>query len=233
MCTRFVYNGKETIIGFNFEIDLADWTYKIIKEKDIFAIGILMPDHQYHTFHGINKNGNVGTLLYVHGNEGGKYSTKHNMITIADLTEDFIQGKITLDDALHIVQNQTVTYAKDATMQAVLSDQLGRVLIVEPGIGYQMLQQKYTVMTNDSLLKPEITRQYHVDGDDRYERTQALLERQNDGFSMNDAMNILKSVKQDGLWATRVSFVYSVQEKKVYYVKNNQFDEMMIYQFCE
>lgn len=183
MCTRFVYNGKETIIGFNFEIDLADWTYKIIKEKDIFAIGILMPDHQYHTFHGINKNGNVGTLLYVHGNEGGKYSTKHNMITIADLTEDFIQGKITLDDALHIVQNQTVTYAKDATMQAVLSDQLGRVLIVEPGIGYQMLQQKYTVMTNDSLLKPEITRQYHVDGDDRYERTQALLERQNDGFS--------------------------------------------------
>lgn len=28
MCTRFVYNGKETIIGFNFEIDLADWTYK-------------------------------------------------------------------------------------------------------------------------------------------------------------------------------------------------------------
>lgn len=165
--------------------------------------------------------------------KGGKYSTKHNMITIADLTEDFIQGKITLDDALHIVQNQTVTYAKDATMQAVLSDQLGRVLIVEPGIGYQMLQQKYTVMTNDSLLKPEITRQYHVDGDDRYERTQALLERQNDGFSMNDAMNILKSVKQDGLWATRVSFVYSVQEKKVYYVKNNQFDEMMIYQFCE
>lgn len=76
MCTRFVYNGKETIIGFNFEIDLADWTYQIIKEKDIFAIGILMPDHQYHTFHGINKNGNVGTLLYVHGNEGGEIFNK-------------------------------------------------------------------------------------------------------------------------------------------------------------
>ena len=25
MCTRFVYNGKETIVGFNFDIDLSEW----------------------------------------------------------------------------------------------------------------------------------------------------------------------------------------------------------------
>ena len=71
MCTRFVYNGNDTIIGFNFDIDLAVWKHTVIKEKDMFYIGIKMPDGDYHSFHGINKNGNVGTLLYVNGNEKG------------------------------------------------------------------------------------------------------------------------------------------------------------------
>ena len=50
MCTRFVYNGKDTIIGFNFDIDLSVWTHKIIKEKDISYIGVKMPDGEYHSF---------------------------------------------------------------------------------------------------------------------------------------------------------------------------------------
>lgn len=44
MCTRFVYNGKDTIIGFNFDIDLSVWTHKVIEEKNRFYIGIKMPD---------------------------------------------------------------------------------------------------------------------------------------------------------------------------------------------
>ena len=72
MCTRFVYRGDDTITGFNFEIDLAVWDHKIIAEKDRFYIGILRPDGVRHSYHGVNCNGNVGTLLYVHGNpEGG------------------------------------------------------------------------------------------------------------------------------------------------------------------
>lgn len=35
MCTRFVYNGKDTIIGFNFDIDLSVWTHKVIEENAI------------------------------------------------------------------------------------------------------------------------------------------------------------------------------------------------------
>ena len=69
MCTRFVYNGDDTIVGFNFEIDLSVWTHTVITEKDRFFIGIKMPDNKYHSFHGVNKNGNVGTLLYVNGND--------------------------------------------------------------------------------------------------------------------------------------------------------------------
>ena len=44
MCTRFVYNGKETIVGFNFDIDLSEWEHTVIAEKDRFFIGIKMSD---------------------------------------------------------------------------------------------------------------------------------------------------------------------------------------------
>ena len=43
MCTRFVYNGKETIVGFNFDIDLSEWEHTVITEKDHFFIGIKCP----------------------------------------------------------------------------------------------------------------------------------------------------------------------------------------------
>ena len=46
MCTRFVYNGKETIVGFNFDIDLSEWEHTIIAEKDRFFIGIKMSDNK-------------------------------------------------------------------------------------------------------------------------------------------------------------------------------------------
>ena len=89
MCTRFVYNGNDMITGFNFDIDLAVWKHKVIKEKERFYIGILRPDGTYHSYHGINRNGNVGTLLYVHDNPAGIYRDNSDCITIADLTEQF------------------------------------------------------------------------------------------------------------------------------------------------
>ena len=129
------------------------------------------------------------------------------------------------------IQKQKILYAPDTTMQAMLSDRYGRVLLIEPGIGYRLEQKRYSLMTNYSVLKPESTRPYIVPGDDRYERAQAQFEKQKETFSVSDAFNILKSVKQEGLWATRVTFVYSVREKKVYYVLNNDFEEISEYSF--
>ena len=99
MCTRFVYRGDDTITGFNFEIDLAVWDHKIITEKDRFYIGILRPDGVRHSYHGVNRNGNFGTLLYVHGNPEGTYQDFKGCMTIADLTEQFVQAKISFDDS--------------------------------------------------------------------------------------------------------------------------------------
>lgn len=68
MCIRFVYNGNDTIVGFNFDIDLAVWTHTVIKEKDRFYIGIKMPDGNYHSFHGMDKIIKRGDIYYANLN---------------------------------------------------------------------------------------------------------------------------------------------------------------------
>lgn len=226
MCTRFVYRGSDIITGFNFDIDLSVWTHKVIKEKERFYIGILRPDGIYHSYHGVNRNGNVGTLLYVHGNSGGTYQSGSNCMTIANLTEQFIKAQISFSEVLQIVKSKKIVYAPDATMQAMLSDVHGRTLVIEPGIGYREEQSKYSLITNYSLMKPESTRDFIVSGDDRYERALQLLDNCKNEFSIPDAFTLLHAVRQVGIWATRVSFVYSVNERTVYYAENNRFEHI-------
>lgn len=121
MCTRFAYRGNDMIAGFNFDIDLSVWEHKVIEERERFYIGILRPDGAYHSYHGVNQNGNVGTLLYVHGNSAGVYQKGREFMTIADLTEQFIKAQISFDDVLQIAKSKKIVYAPDATMQAMLS----------------------------------------------------------------------------------------------------------------
>ena len=222
MCTRFVYRGSDIITGFNFDIDLSVWTHKVIKEKGRFYIGILRPDGIYHSY----QNGNAGTLLYVHGNSAGAYQSGSNCMTIADLTEQFIKAQISFDEVLQIAKSKKIVYAPDATMQAMLSDVHGRTLVIEPGIGYREEQSKYSLITNYSLMKPESTRDFIVSGDDRYERALQLLDNCKNEFSVPDAFTLLHAVRQVGIWATRVSFVYSVNEHTVYYAENNRFEHI-------
>lgn len=184
------------IVGFNFDIDLSVWDHTVITEENRFYIGIKMPDGLYHSFHGINKNGNVGTLLYVHGNENARYIESEDCITISELTEKFIKAEISFDKALDIVKKKKIIYAPDATMQAMLSDKKGRVLIIEPGIGYRYEQENFSLITNYSILKPDITKPYIVSGDTRYEVAKELLAGYDKDFSVNDAFKVLKSVSQ-------------------------------------
>ena len=109
MCTRFVYNGIDKIVGFNFDIDIVEWNHKIINTKDCFYIGIMRPDGMRHSYHGVNRNGNVGTLLYVHGNLSGTYQDSKDCITIADLVEQFIQAEVSFDDVLQILKERKWT----------------------------------------------------------------------------------------------------------------------------
>lgn len=231
MCTRFVYRGNDIITGFNFDIDLSVWKHKVIEEKERFYIGILRPDGIYHSYHGVHRNGNVGTLLYVHGNKAGAYQDGPNCMSIADLTEQFIKAEISFEEALQLVKSKKITYAPDATMQTMLSDIHGRVLIVEPGIGYREEDHGYSLLTNASIIKPESTKDFIVQGDDRYERALQILENSKGAFLVSHGFTLLHAVRQEGAWATRVSFIYSAQERTVYYVENNHFAQIKTFSF--
>ena len=183
------------------------------------------------SYHGVNRNGNVGTLLYVHGNPAGTYQDSIDCMTIADLTEQFIQAKISFDDARQIVQERKIVYAPDATMQAMLSNRQGRTLVIEPGIGWREDGGRCSLMTNYSLLAPESTSPFLVPGDDRYERAARLLSHYDARFTVSDALAVLRAVRQEGIWATRVSFVYSAREHAVYYVQDNEFSQIEKYEF--
>ena len=233
MCTRFVYRGNDMITGFNFDIDLTVWNHQIIKEKPLFYIGILRPDGIRHSYHGVNGNGNTGTLLYVHGNSDGTFQDTDGCMSIADLTEQFIQAKIGFDDVLHILREKRIVYAPDATMQAMLSDWRGRTLIIEPGLGWREDTGKYSLITNYSLLSPESTRSFIVPGDNRYEKAMQLLKQYENRFTVSDAFSILQAVHQEEPWATRVSFVYSWNEQAVYYTENNSFTNINKYEFSQ
>ena len=212
MCIRFVYRGDDIITGFNFDIDPAVWDHQIVTAPDRFYLGILRPDGLRHGYHGVHQNGNTGTLLYVHGNPSGRYQTGSDALTISDLTEQFIQAQISWEEALSIVQTKKIVYAPDATMQAVLSG-------------------TYSLMANASLLSPESTRPWLLPGDNRYEKAAQLLSKQGRRFSVSDAFAILRAVRQEGPWATRVSFVFSAKQRTVFYAENSHFDSIQTYQF--
>lgn len=108
MCTRFSLSRKRHNNRLYFDIDLSVWTHKVIKEKGRFYIGILRPDGIYHSYHGVNQNGNAGTLLYVHGNSAGAYQSGSNCMTIADLTEQFIKAQISFDEVLQIAKSKKI-----------------------------------------------------------------------------------------------------------------------------
>ena len=152
-------------------------------------------------------------------------------MTIAALTEQFIRAQISFDEVLQIVKSKKIVYVSDATMQAILSDVHGRTLVIEPGIGYREEQSKYSLITNYSLIRPESTRDFIVPGDDRYERALQLLDNCKNEFSISDAFTLLHTVRQEGAWATRVSFVYSVNERTVYYTENNHFEHIKKFTF--
>ena len=65
----------------------------------------------------------------------------------------------------------------------------------------------------------------------RFEQALQFLDKYNDDFSVSDGFSLLQKVHQEGLWATRVSFVCSAREQAVYYTENNKFEQIKKYSF--
>ena len=86
--------------------------------------------------------------------------------------------------------------------------------MIEPGIGYRL--EKKGILCNElfSAYAGGNAASCIVTGDDRYERAAELLGIVRQQFSAADAMSVLESVRQEGVWATRATFVYSGKKNR-------------------
>ena len=105
-------------------------------------------------------------------------------------------------------------------MHSLIGDKSGRLLIVEPGYGHRVVTENYAVITNFPVLTELEDYSNPFYGKDRYDRAVKVLSSAGDAFSAADALKLLSEVSQSGQWGTRVSFVYSANENKLYYFLN-------------
>jgi hypothetical protein len=229
MCTGFVKKGKDTIYGFNLDIDPAVWNFNVYHTKDYFTVEIKVGHTLYFT-HGVNKEGHFSNVPYMNGGDLGKFQMIKNRERVDLLTNRFIRNQYSMEDVEAILKTKTLVNIPGGSMHSLLTCVDGPIYLIEPGLGYQEIKENYAVISNFPILKqPDHFEPWF--GKERYDIAQAILQKSTDDFNAQDGIELLKQVKQDGLWSTKVSFVYSVNEKKVYYCLNGDFDHLQIHSF--
>lgn len=223
MCTGFVKRGSDVLYGFNLDIDPAVWDFKLYKNDRHFTVGIRVGSTLYYT-HGVNSDGHFGNLPYMNG-DGRIRSDGKGRERIDQLTDRYIRNKYSFDDVLNAVRTKNVVNIPNGSMHSLLADADGRCLLVEAGYGYKEIEDSFAVITNFPLLDPP-TDDSPFYGRKRFEAANALLSADGEGFSAADGLELLRAVKQEGQWATRLSFVYSVRERCVYYALDGDFDNV-------
>ncbi len=259
MCTAFVRRGNDVIVGFNMDINIGAFEYKVFTEDDKFYIGSYTGDREstilenfaipknyvienhYRKIQGVNNKGCSGNQLINMDFHKAPFRIDEKTFLIDQLIDDYISGRSTMDDIIHLANEKEIvnipTGAIDIptpALHSILSDSEGRIMILEPGNGYSIIQEKYAVLSNFAILElPDdfVPEKFGYYGKDRYDKAMGLLRKSTDDFSVNEGLEILNAVKQVGNWATRVSFVYSRNENAVYYSLEGDFEHITRHQF--
>lgn len=260
MCTAFVRRGNDVIVGFNMDINIGAFEYKVFAEKDMFYIGIytghmnqvipegvqipepyLHIENQYRKVHGVNHKGCFGNQLNVMDFAKARFRLDVNTYMLDQMIDDYISGKCTLDDIIQVANEKDIVNIPmgavdipNLAFHSLLSDRAGRIMMLEPGNGYSIIHEKYAAMSNFPLLELPgdfVLERFGYYGKDRYDKAMALLRKSTDDFSVEDGLALLDAVKQKDNWATRVSFVYSNNENAVYYALEGDFEHVVRHPF--
>ena len=155
--------------------------------------------------------------------------------------DDCISGRITVEEARRIAHEKKLVNLPTGSVDipslafhGFITSPESPILLVEPGNGYAVLQDRCAAMTNYALLEPpaDLTPEtYGYYGKDRMDTAMAILRQRDSHFSWEDGLEILQRTKQTGTWATRVSFVYHSGENAVYYCLQGDFDRIRRHSF--
>lgn len=218
MCTAIAKKGTDILYGFNLDIDPAAWRFDLYKTKNVFSVGITVGRTTYYT-HGVSRLGHFGCVPYMNG-ERFPVPKGLRRERIDLMVDRFLRGKYSFADVDEILKAKALTNIPAATLHALLGDRAGNFRIAEPGYGCRVVEENYAVLTNFPVLTALPDDENPFYGKDRYDKALSVLQSSGDDFSISDALGLLSSVCQGGQWATRVSFVYSVNENAVYYFLN-------------
>lgn len=228
MCTAIGYKGKDIIYGYNLDVDPAVWNYGIYKTENYFTIGIKVGSTLYFT-HGVNNTGAFGNLPYMNGsNMPSPEGMKKERIDL--LTDRYIRGKYSYDDVKRILSEKAVVNAEGLSMHSLLGSPEGDMAIVEPGYGIKKVSDRYAVLSNFPVLADLDDYSNPFYGKERYDRAVSILESADD-LGVRSALDLLYTLRQDGQWGTRVSFVYSKNENAVYYFLDGDVKNIQIHEF--
>ncbi|MDD6264993.1 MAG: hypothetical protein PUB34_01640 [Clostridia bacterium] len=223
MCTAIIKKGADLLYGYNLDIDPQVWDFELIKRRDLFSVGIRVGSTLYYT-HGVNANGSFDCLPYMNGEDieikGGK---RYRLDLLCDR---YLRGKISFSDVCDILNNREICNAKGASMHSLLCNGEGDALLIEPGYGIKKIKDCYAVVTNFPILTALEDYSNPFFGKDRYDTATDILKSSERNFGYNDMLKLLKELKQDGRWGTRISFVYSKNENAVFYCLNGDFDNV-------
>ena len=229
MCTAIAKKGNDIIYGFNLDIDPSVWNFDLYKTKRYFTVGITVGSTTYFT-HGVNADGQFSNVPYMNGEpfippKGSK------RMRIDLMTDRYIRGKYSFEDIERIISERVPVSIPAATMHSLIGNRNGDLLIVEPGYGYRKVDGDHAVITNFPVLADLEDYSNPFYGKDRFDRAESVLSESGPDFSVKDALMLLGQVKQTGQWATRISFVYSVNENAVHYCLNGDFSKPEIHSF--
>lgn len=215
MCTAIAYKGNDLLYGFNLDIDPDVWRYSIHKTKSFFAVGITVDKTTYYV-HGVNKNGHFGNVPYMNGETFPiSHGTRGERIDL--MNDRYIRGRYSFGDIEEILRTKEVCSIPAATMHSLIGNDSGDFLIIEPGYGNEKVEEHFAVLTNFPTLAEISDYSNPFYGKERYDKAYSVLSKADAAFSVGDALRLLYDTKQDGQWATRISFVYSQCRNAVYF----------------
>ena len=172
---------------------------------------------------------------------GPPFEIGENTVPLYSLVDRFLCGEMGIDGIIDTARKKRVvnmpSFAAglpDPAMHSLLSDENGRILMLEPGNGYAEIRAKYAVMSNFSMLilPGDLAEKTGYYGVDRYETAVKLIRAAGNGFSPEYGLSVLNAVKQEQYAPTRISFVYSRNENSVYYALERDFSHIRIHSFA-
>ncbi len=227
MCTSIVFNGKKTLVGFNF--DNSFWKYQIVASSQWVYLQVKVHENLWEPIIGVNSQGNFVNCPQMNpAAPAGTYHRSGFYKRLDVINRELLLGKRDFAGTVSLVRNHPLCNEPGCSLQAQDSNCFGDVLQIEPGLGFKLLKRpRYAVMTNFQLSHESETKNHPWSGYDRYLIAKKMLEIATDEFDVSSVFEVLKATCQSKVECpTQFSLVYDASAGNVCWCENREWDNL-------